>query len=249
MKKILSLAIFCITISGLSRGQGTLKIINPYNNNVVNDSTLVVFGNSTDEMNINLYVLNSGIDSMSIYARRDSVSLPMPDTNNDFCWVLCYGNTTNISAYTLTLGKGDTANAFNLDPFQGHYWPHGTIGSALIRYTFFPARNHADSSWVIVDYKSTPTSVQSLLGNSINFSAYPNPAANTVNFSYNLVSGVNAANLKIYNLLGECVQTVPLNTAKNKTTLDVQSIPSGIYVCEIEANGYQPSYKKLVVTH
>ncbi len=245
MKKILSLALFCIAFSCFSWGQ-QLKIVQQGDTARLNDSTLIVYGDATNPMTTpNIYVINRGIDSISLYCRRDSLSLPMNDTDNYFCWVLCYGSTTTVSLYSELINKDSTSNP----SFQGHYNAYGHLGSAFIRYTWFAARNHSDSAWMIVQYIATPASVQSVSGKGINFSAYPNPASNSVNFTYNLTNGVNTANLKIYNLLGECIQTLPLNTAKNKTTIDLQSIPSGVYVCEVEANGYQSSYQKLVVTH
>ncbi|HTA26403.1 MAG TPA: T9SS type A sorting domain-containing protein [Bacteroidia bacterium] len=246
MKKNLFLAIFCIAFSSLLFGQ-QLKIVLAGDTARINNDTVLVWGNTTSIMDSPfINVINTGIDSVNVYCRRDSLSTPSAfDTSNYFCWVLCYGNATTISPFTELLYRDSTSYS----SFQGHYNPLGYAASAYIRYTFFLAKNHNDSSSVVVKYLSTPTSVQSLTGTAINFSAYPNPAQNNVNFNYNIAAGVSSANLKIYNLLGECVQTLPLNTAKNKTTIDLQSIPSGIYVCEIEANGYQSSYKKLVVTH
>ncbi len=252
MKKILSLAIFCIAFSAISFGQQQFKIVHQGDTNAFNNDTVSVYGNATQEMSITFNVVNTGIDSVSVYLRRDSIStVPKFDSNNTFCWVLCFslGDTNNVSAYSQTLNKWNTPGDTSSASFIGYYKALGHLGASYIRYTFFAARNHNDSSWVMVKYIATPAGTQSLSGNTINFSAYPNPASHAVNFTYNLVSGSTAANLKIYNLLGECVQTLPLNTAKNKTTVDVQSIPAGVYVCEIEANGYQSSYKKLVVTH
>jgi len=247
MKKILSLAIFCIAISSLSFGQ-QLKIVIAGDTARINNDTITVWGSDAsstlDSPNIN--VINTGIDSVNVYCRRDSLSTPTPfSTDNYFCWVLCYGNTTTISTFTELLDRDSTSSS----SFQGHYSPLGQPASAYIRYSFFLAKNHNDSAWVVVKYLATPTGVQSLSGKAFSFSTYPNPAQNNVNFNYNIAAGVSSANLKIYNLLGECVQTLPLSAAKNKTSIDVQSMPSGIYVCAIEADGFEPAYQKLVVTH
>jgi hypothetical protein len=246
MKKNIFLAVICLAFSSLSWGQH-LKITIQGDTASLNNDTVVVYGNSTATMNSpSMNVFNTGIDSLSVYCRRDSLSTPSPfESDNYFCWVLCYGDNITVSPYTEVINR-DTASP---SAFQGHYTPLGYIASAYIRYTFFLARNHSDSSWVVVQYISTPTGIQSLSTKSLSFSAYPNPAENMVNFNYNLNTGISTANLKIYNMLGECVQTLPLNTAKNKTLLNVQSIPSGVYVCEIEASGCEPAYQKLIVSH
>ena len=247
MKKILPLAILCFAISSLSFAQAPLKIVIAGDTNRINNDTVTVWGNTTDIMNSpNINVINMGIDSLNIYCRRDSLSTPSVfDSNNYFCWVLCYGNTTTVSNYAELLYRDSASNP----SFQGHYNPLGHAASAYIRYSFFLAKNHNDSAWVVVKYLSTPTGVQTLSGKPFSFSAYPNPAQNNVNFNYTIAANVSTASLKIYNLLGECIQTLPLSAAKNKTTIDVQSMPSGIYVCAIEANGFEPAYQKLVVTH
>lgn len=243
MKKNIFLAIFCIAITSISFGQ--FNIIDTLGNTVNND-TVVVYGNTTDVMSITFNVINTGLDSISLYARRDSILLPLKDTDNYFCWVLCYGNTTNVSPFSETINRSDTSNP----SFIGYYKPYSHVGAALIRYTFFAARNHADSVWVIVKYDATPAGVKNISGKNISFSApYPNPANSFVNFNYTLGNSVQSANLKIFNLLGDCVQTMPLSALKSRTTFDVQSIPSGIYVCEIEANGCQPVYQKMIVSH
>lgn len=246
MKKSLLLAILCTAISSFSFGQ--FHIIDT-TGKIVNNDTVVVYGNATDVMHTSFNVINTGLDSASVYARRDSISLPIGDTDNYFCWVLCYGTSTTVSPFTETLSKGGSAGDTSFPAFAGYYNPYGHLGAALIRYTFFSARIHADSSWVMVKYIATPTGIQNVSAVNNSFSAYPNPASSFVSINYSLTSGIQSANLKIYNLLGECVQTLPLSSLKSKTSMNVQSIPSGIYVCEVTANGCQPIYQKLVVSH
>jgi len=250
MKKNLLLFILCIVISTLSFGQ--FKIIAVGGNTALNSDTVKVYGNSTDEMEVTFNVVNQGFDTVSVYARRDSISTPPHfDSNNTFCWVLCFsfGGPYDVSSFGETLNQSGSPGDTSTSSFIGYYKALGHLGAAYIRYTFFAARLHADSAWVMVEYDATPTGVQNISSENTHFSAYPNPANTFVNFNYSLSSGVQAANLKIYNLLGECVQTLPLSTLKNKTSVDVQSMPFGIYVCEIQANGCQPVYQKLVVSH
>jgi hypothetical protein len=247
MKKNLLLAITCIAFSTVSFGQ--IQIIGLGTGHVVNDSTVKCYGNTLNQMSKDFDVYNSGVvDLDSVYARRDSVKLPCRDTDNCFCWGgFCYSNSITISILTEKILKGDSSTGLN--SLQCHYDPDGFVGSWSVKYTVYNHTNPKDSAWVIVKYIVSPAGVQDISGGTVSFSAYPNPATNSVNFNYNFSNGVQAANLKIFNLLGECVQTVPLNTSKSKTTLDVQSMPAGIYVCEMEADGCQPTYQKLIVSH
>lgn len=255
MKKSLFLAIFCFAISSLSFGQ--FNIVDAVGN-IVNSDTVLVLGNTTDEMTVSFNVVNMGIDTITVDARRDSISTPtIMDSSrvfrwdNTFCWGLCYsyGETFDVSDGGELLNRGGSSGDTSFSAFVGYYEARGSVGAAYIRYTFYAARNRSDSSWVMVKYDATPTGIQGISGMSSSFTAYPNPASNSVNFTYTLSSGVQSANLKVYNLLGECVQTLPLSTLQSKTTLDVQSMPSGIYICEIQAQGCQPVCQKLVVSH
>jgi hypothetical protein len=254
MKKNIFLAIFALAFSTFAFGQLEIFVpgqadVLPTNVSVTNGDTIYEWGNSTLEMNINLYLVNTGVGSLTVNARRDSLNTPAA-FDNCFCWGgLCFSNSTNVAppGYTETLPRGDTANGAN--QFQGHYFPSSHIGKAYIRYDFYTEPISSDSAWVVVQYNATATGVQNTTDN-INFLApYPNPANNTVSFSYNLANGVSTANLKIFNLVGECIQTLPISSSKSKTTINVQSLPSGIYVCELQANGYQPTYQKLIVAH
>lgn len=247
MKKYLLLAVFCIAISSFSFGQ--LKVLVPGASQPLNNGdTVSVFGNATDEMNLNLYVINTGL-KMTILARRDSVLLPIGDTDNTFCWGgYCYSQYTNVSGLSETLNQNDTANG--IGEFTGHYSPYGHLGAAYMKYTFYNQNGHGPTDgWVIVKYDATPASVQNI-SNGIRIAApYPNPANSFVTINYSLTNGIQTANLKIFNLLGKCVETYPLSSIQTKTNIDVQSMPSGIYICEMQAQGCQPIYQKMVVSH
>ena len=248
MKKlILFLSILIFPFSFIN---AQFKILNAYDKSTVTNDTIWVFGDATSEMSLNLWVVNSGVLPITLYARRDSISLPMNVYDNSICWAgTCYDTNANVSVYTETIAIGDTSNTSLTPAFSGHYFPYGHIGLATLRYTFYSSANHADSNWVLVHYDATPAAIATVQ-KSVNFSAiYPNPASNKVNFTYSVAVNTQTANLKIFNLLGECIQTMPLNTAKNKTSINVQNMHSGVYVCEIEASGCKPSYQKLIVAH
>jgi hypothetical protein len=248
MKKSLLLAILSIAFSSLSFGQ--LRVLVPGASQPLNNGdTVAVFGNSTDEMNLNLYVINTGFKE-TVLARRDSVLLfKSLITGNEFCWGgYCYDTTFNISQLSETIAQGDTANG--IGEFTGHYTPYGHLGAAYIKYTFYDQNGPGPTDgWVIVKYDATPASVQNI-SNGIRLAApYPNPANSFATINYSLNNGVQTANLKIFNLLGKCIETYPLSSLQTKTNIDVQSMQSGIYICEMQAQGCQPVYQKMVVSH
>ncbi len=249
MKKITLLVVIAFVSVSFSKGQ-YIKILRAGGNHIMNDSIVVCTGKSTNEMVATLYVINADTGIVRLSARRNPEHL-VGGTSNSFCWAgNCYPTTVNISTSTQFLNPADTASTRFLDPFKGDYYPNGNLGNSLIKYTFYDTTRTWDSASVYVLYKSTATTIAQLADSQTTFSApYPNPANSTVNFNYSLASGVSTASMKIFNLLGECIQTLPLNTNKTKTALNVQSIPSGIYVCEIETNGCKPAYQKMIVSH
>ena len=228
-----------------------LNIIHKHGNHALNDSTVIVNGPVGNILTDTFYIVNTGASTIYINAKRDSIS-EVAGSDNWFCWYLkCFYPGVDSSNVPVNgeppaqIGVGDTNKSFYCDYNAG-----GNIGTSWIRYAFINSANRSDTAWLIVEFNATLTGVQNIAEKDINLSApYPSPANSSVNFSYSLSKGVTSANLKIYNLLGECIQTLPVSSLKNKTTIDVQSMPSGIYVCAIAAPGCQPVYQKMIVSH
>jgi len=246
VKKITFSILLGLATVSLAHSQN-LEIIKPGGNHVLNDSTIVAHGIAgINEFNQVLYVINSSGVPLTVNLQRQIVDT-VTGSQNAICWDgICYGPSVNISSFPENIAPGDTEKAGN--EFNGDYLPNGNAGTTTIHYIFFDVNNPTYTAAITVKYDATPTGISSITDGRINFSApYPNPANSTVSFSYSLSNGVQSANLKLFNLLGDCVQTLSLNGLKNKATMDVQSIPAGIYVCEIEAEGCQPVYQKLII--
>lgn len=249
MKKS-SLLLLLALGAALSSFAQTFKIYHPGNPNALNDSTVTIYGGINQELVSKFNVINltsSPIDSVMV--KRIKVSV-LGNTINAICWAnTCYDTLHNVSDSSEIIGAHDTAQLSN--GFYGDYYPLGQIGTSTFRYVFFNKfRPTTQADTVTVNYVSTTTSIAHLSSGQIGFyTPYPNPAGNMVTFGYNFSNGAQAATLKLFNMLGECIQTLPLNTSKIKAMLNVQAIPSGIYICEIQANGCQPAFQKLVVSH
>ena len=73
---------------------------------------------------------------------------------------------------------------------------------------------------------------------------YPNPAVNEFTISYS--GGFYAsANLTIYDVTGRLIQTYPLTGTS--TVISTATLPPGIYVCRIDADGTGVISRKLIV--
>jgi hypothetical protein len=245
MKKIILSSLLALGSISLVNSQN-LKIIKPADNHILNDSTVICYGSSALEFNQLLYVINSSSSMLTVNIKREIIDT-ITGTQNAICWdEICYEPSVSVAIFPENIGPGDTAKSG--DEFNGDYLPNGYAGISIVHYVFFDVANYADTASITIKYNAVPTGISDITDRKINFSEpYPDPANTILNFNYSLPINVQSANLKLYNLLGDCLQTVSLSVFNNKTAMDIRSIAPGIYFCEIEADACQPVYQKLII--
>jgi hypothetical protein len=86
--------------------------------------------------------------------------------------------------------------------------------------------------------------VTDVVKNVSNVGVYPNPAESQVNFSFNL-KNTSSAVVTLSNTLG---QVVASQTSNGKASFNVASLPAGVYVYSIVANGEQTT-GRITVAH
>jgi len=248
MKKITLSFLFALATISFAYSQN-IQIILPGGKHILNDSVIETFGSASDSGidSPSFDVINSTNGSLTIEVTRKIIHA-VPGSENEICFAgFCNSASVNTSASEV-IGAHDTAQLGNV--FYGDYEPHNYVGTTIIHYIFFDVNNPSDTSGITIKYEATPAGIAGIRNGAINFSApYPNPSNSFATFSYNFTNGAQSATLKIFNLIGECVQTLPLSSLQNKASINVQDMPSGIYICEVQANGYQPVCQKLVVSH
>jgi hypothetical protein len=74
---------------------------------------------------------------------------------------------------------------------------------------------------------------------------FPNPVVVQSTIKYQIENGIGE--VRIYNLLGTLVRTIPLQEKQGVTTLRASDYKSGIYFCSLEVNGRVVETKKIVV--
>ena len=247
MKSILTL--FAAIIAGaISVFAQDLVIIKTGGNHHLNDSVIVMNGTAADSIVTvtDLKVVNTAGATLKVKVRRVD-STVVAGSENYLCWGSCYAAqsaTVWVTPGFDSIQSGDTNNTFT-----GDYEPHGYLGTEIIKYIFFNSVNPNDSSWVIVKYVIAPLGIAQINPSTAHVSApYPNPANNNVSFNYNL-KGAQHGTMEIYNSIGRCVQTTPVSAENNKLSISVANLPSGIYICKLQANGGNPVYQRLVVAH
>lgn len=209
------------------------------------DQTITVYGDSGyyNVMTTHFTVHNNGSTSIDVMVKKTELSV-VPGSTNSFCWDICYPTTTYASAHWVSIASGSSDSTH----FSGDYSNYGTLGSSLIRYTFFNRSNANDSVSVIVNFTTTPTAISESVF-SIEFSnAYPNPASNFVNFNYNL-QGTSSAEFVITDLLGSELYRAELENENNKLMIDVASFNAGVYFYSLRVDGKMQFTRKLIVRH
>jgi hypothetical protein len=83
--------------------------------------------------------------------------------------------------------------------------------------------------------------------NSIS-AAYPNPAADKINFTVNLSQASKNVEVSVHNIAGQLVssETRSLGTGVNTVSIDAANLRSGLYFCTISVNGYKETKKVIV---
>jgi len=248
MKRIL-LLISAVILGGTVLFAQSLKIyVSGHGSTIMNDSMITVFGSVGGTHTVYAYVKNTAGYSINAKAKyEDSTSLP--NGQNSFCWgTQCYG-ANSAPMFVSPSGEGINSNRTD-STFSGDYYDNGFVGTELVRYVFFNSINSTDSSWILIKYIITsPAGIPQISSNNLHISApYPNPTGGNVSFNYQL-NGEEQASLVIYNTLGQSVQTMSLNNSSSRVNMNVAGLPSGIYICKIEAEGAEPVFQRLIVTH
>lgn len=207
------------------------------------NQTINIYGDSGyyNAMVSHFTIHNNGSTAVDIMAKKTELSVVAGSTNT-FCWGICYPAATYVSSEWVNIAAGG-ADSLN---FSGDYFNYGNLGSTIIRYTFFNRSNANDSVSVIVNYTATPAAIAEKPF-AVDFSnAFPNPASNFVNFTYNL-QGTSSAEFVITDLLGSEHYRAELQNESNKLIVDVTSFNAGVYFYSLRVDGKMQFTRKLIV--
>ncbi|MGP8216534.1 MAG: T9SS type A sorting domain-containing protein [Bacteroidia bacterium] len=242
MKKILLTA---TTFLGISAGGFCqLSLQTTSGATISNGDTIIVTGTVGFQLSDEFYIFDSALPlSATIFCAPTSVAV------HGCTYSVCVGSTcyppkadnTNWTSPSFKVPAGkDSANGLFTD------YNADSAGITIIRYDI---RNStlADSAWIFVEFNATPTGIPTISSNDLHFSAlYPNPANSVVNFTYHTDYD---AQLGIYNSLGQLVKTMSLASFKEKASLNTSDLPSGLYICKMQADGATPAFRRLVISH
>jgi len=208
---------------------------------VANDETVNFNGEpSTPVINAYIGVVNNGSATLSVKCKKVEISL-IPETENAFCWDVCYGSDVYVSIGSLDINPGETNTAFT-----GDYSPNTHAGQSVIRYVFFDANNPNDSVCFRALYNAYPLGIENPGTLASISAAYPNPASDRVSFNYSIECGSHAS-LIVRNVLGSTVKEVTLS-GLGVATISTLDLSEGVYFYSLIVNGKIESTRKLVVS-
>ncbi len=189
-------------------------------------------------------VLNNSINQLNVMCAREVLE-EIPNTENYFCWGMCYGTAVDTSLISVKVdGGGHTTE------FIGDYKPLGNVGSTKVRYVFYDMANPDDQIDFIVEFKATTeSSVSGTNREDLMSAIYPNPANDEANVDFNLESIPGKASFVVYNLLGSIIKKIEISEKSGSIKLNTSALNEGIYFYSLLINNESTITHKLIIKH
>jgi hypothetical protein len=220
-----------------------------YNDEVVNTDTITVYVNETVH-EYYLDLVNTSTKDINLMITRNVISL-LPGADTYFCFDNCYNSNVDQLPSAITFLAGDTFSHHDTDPtkpyFYAAYYPEGQKGISLVKFNFFDEVNPTDVKSVVFKFNSTDLGITNNQEATLTLKAYPNPATTKVFIQHDLKKQTSEARIRVTNLMGAVLKTIPVNPTSDRTQIDVSGFVPGIYFYSLEVNGKVSVTKKLIV--
>ena len=207
------------------------------------DTTIDVWGETGEYVKLEAKVIVNNPQSFPINVKVKKTHISIVDgSTNSFCWGTCFGPSTFESPNAMPIDAGGNSGML----FAGDYNTNGTVGTSIIRYTFFLENDTTDSVAVNVRYTASLSSINESM--EYTYNAYPNPANSIIDIQYSF-QGAKEAKLIITNLLGSEIYNANIDIENKNIKVNVSDFNSGVYFYTFIVDGKRHSTKKLIVQH
>lgn len=162
-------------------------------------------------------------------------------------------------SYSYAWNNGAVSNmAANTNPLQ-------CLSAGTYRVTVTDANSCIATASIVVgalDHTNTSTTCGGICANKTNdpsgisaeeigqspdqLMLMPNPASTTVEISYTVAEEMHETQIRIYDILGQLIQTIPVTEHVGKEMTDLTKYAAGTYSVVLENNGINISTKRLV---
>lgn len=160
----------------------------------------------------------------------------------------CVGVNCYPPSVTLSGAVSVPANSLLSSGFLTDFTATNTPNTASVVYTIFNTATPSDSISTTLNYNVSNTAGIKQISNNYSISNIaPNPASSVASVTYDLNNTGLSASIKIYNMLGTLVKTVPLETYTNNTKIDINALEEGIYIYSVVVGGKAIKTNRLIV--
>ena len=235
MKKILCFVMMLCGIAAVNAQTSSDDVTFIYNGQTYsNGDTLVVSVRPTAIGFEGVVIKNNTSDSL----KNVRVSMTEIENNGITVWSICAGECiAGLLSTPFSIAGESTYQdlAIDINIADGVANP-----SSVYEVFVIDQRENVLGSMVMRIVVDNTESIDNVIANA-NFNAYPNPAQGLINVE----SNIQNAQFVIYDLQGREVLRQPL--AGQHTTLSLQGLTQGVYVCGILAEGLRSQMQKLIV--
>lgn len=233
MKKIYLLSFLLLSSLTLLKAQSSIKLIKHIGGAVIANgdnvyySTLANIDNETD-----LEIINVGSLYNTYKVRKTNLSLNTSAASYFCTGINCY-STTQPNSLPFDLNVSDTV-ALKLYLTEGP-----SVGQSSVRYFIYNTNDATDTLSFIAKYNDPAAGVHEITKQLTNVSnVFPNPCVNKAQISFISSEEFRSTPFTIINSLGVVVvkKEIDIIEGKNSMSIDVESLPTGIYFATITAN-------------
>ncbi len=176
----------------------------------------------------------------------------VPNTENFFCWGVCYlpvgegVKPTWISQHFVDMNPGA-----NYNNFSAYYSSNGQPASTTrYRFVWYNVENPlgADSSWVDIEFGGA-VGIQERATKALELAVWPNPSnGQDVQVDHAFDGSPAGVSLVLYTVLGERLNSWDLSSAAGRSMLPTSELGAGVYFVNVERNGRILGTRRVVVT-
>lgn len=266
MKKIL--LAFTGLVFGFATFAQSFQFINPKTNADVTGTTVSVWYSEADlslTPDVKLYVknINSTSDSLRVDLKRYEMAPLVDSTSNYFCWgftclgasvvgsqPIRYNDPSDIvwirkDSLNKTLSLYHEPNNFYNGTFNN---PNYELGAQKFRFVAFDHFNPSDSAYVDVLFSITTVGLNKISKKDYTVSIGPNPSNGQFKVTYDFTKNFSTKTIEIYDMLGQQVKSIPLNSNKGIVNVAASELTSGIYFYNFRLDGKSTESQKLIIT-
>lgn len=202
-----------------------------------------VYGNAWNTSDLASYavVSNNTGAPVEVSCKRIDRNYTALTDSNAICWVVCYGPEVSVSPLTITI-PAFSDNSDN--PFSGHVYPDldGQANSGDITYVFYLTNTPTDSVAITVNYDVSAT-FNTNEDKLSSLKVYPNPVNDVLYYEYE--SNISTK-FEIFDMTGATVYSEDVKESNPTHQVNVQHLPSGVYMYSLIQNGQRQFTKKLI---